>query len=125
MTGVRITVSPGELLDRLTILEVRAARTSGKVQAAAARERDALWRQAVRLPGDGTELARLRTALGEVNATVWDAEDVIRLCLKAGEFGPVFVSAARIVHEKNNERARLRAEVNRLLGAPAEEKVKE
>lgn len=121
MTGIRITVSPGELLDRITILEVRAARTSGEVHKAAEKECGSLCRIAAKLdltPG----IIALKDALRAINASIWEAEDIIRLCLQAGQFGQLFVKAAREAHEKNDERAWLKAEINRLLGAPAEEK---
>ncbi len=122
MTGIRITVSPGELLDRITILEVRLSRTQEEAQAAAVREAKNLVKVFTTAVPMNDLVNDLWDTLRAVNADIWDAEDVIRLCMKAGEFGPLFVKAAREAHAKNDERARLKAEVNRLLGAPVEEK---
>jgi len=79
-----------------------------------------VWDRLAETLSDGPDIPR--SALARVNESIWDAEDVIRLCLKAGEFGPMFVKAAREAHEKNDERARLKAEVNRLLGVEVEHK---
>lgn len=121
MTGIRITVSPGELLDRITILEVRVARTSGASWRMATKELGALNLLWDRRPSSAA-LIQLRSELLRTNEAIWDAEDVIRLCMRAGAYEGLFTKAAREAHEKNDERARLKAEINLLLGAPAEEK---
>lgn len=122
MTGVRITITPGELLDRITILEVRTAHVRSP---AALRELHALekvWEKYVAQTSRKETLAIKGEELLKVNEDIWMAEDIVRLCMRAGEFGPMFVKAAREAHEKNDDRARLKAEINRLLGAPVEEK---
>lgn len=121
MTGVRITISPGELLDRITILEVRASRTSGEAQKAAKREAGSLCRIAAKL--DLTpEVILLKDRLRAVNEEIWETEDMVRFCIKQESFGGIYVKVTRAAHEKNDERARLKAEINKLLGAPVEQK---
>jgi Family of unknown function (DUF6165) len=121
MTGVRITVSPGELVDRLTILEVRLARLGPGAHKEARRELLRLGDAYARLPAScGHQLSDLRRALRAANEAIWEAEDGIRVCMQAGEYGALYVAMTRRAHEGNDERSRLKAEVNRLLGAAPE-----
>jgi hypothetical protein len=117
--AVRVEVSPGELLDKLTILEIKAERLTDVVKLADVRaERAALraaWEGAVH-PSD--ELVRLTEALKAVNAALWGVEDGLRLCERAGDFGPRFVELARSVYRHNDERADLKRRINGLLGSP-------
>ena len=115
---IRVPVAPGELLDKIAILEIKAARIADPTKnanvrvelAALARVRD----EAVEASG---ELARLSRALREVNEALWDIEDAIRDCEAAAEFGPRFVELARSVYRTNDRRAALKREINLLLGS--------
>jgi tetratricopeptide (TPR) repeat protein len=117
--AVRVAVSPGELLDKLTILEIKAQRFTDAEKLADVRaERAALrasWEGAV-TPSD--ELVRLTAALKAVNEALWEVEDGLRLCERAGDFGPRFVELARSVYRHNDERADLKRRINGLLGSP-------
>jgi hypothetical protein len=55
--------------------------------------------------------------LKQVNEELWDIEDHIRLCERAGDFGPRFVELARSVYRTNDRRADLKRQVNTLLGS--------
>lgn len=115
---IRVPVAPGELLDKIAILEIKAARIADPTKnanvrvelAALARVRD----EAVEASG---ELARLSRALREVNEALWDIEDAIRDCEAAADFGPRFVELARSVYRTNDRRAALKREINLLLGS--------
>ena len=117
-TAVTIEVSPGELIDKITILEIKAERIEdaaklGNVLA----ELEIL--QSARATGiaDDPELDRLTEALGQVNRTLWEVEDALRDCEHAGEFGPRFVELARSVYLTNDRRSALKREINLLLGS--------
>jgi hypothetical protein len=115
-----IPVSWGELLDKIAILEIKVHRLRAPAaRANAARERDQL-RQAAALPHP---VAELEAALHAVNTRLWRIEDLIREREAAGDFGPAFVVLARSVYRENDERARIKQALNRLLqSALVEEK---
>jgi hypothetical protein len=72
---------------------------------------------------ESQELTRLAAELKVVNETLWDTEDGLRECERAGEFGETFVSLARSVYQRNEGRSGLKEAINRLLGAePGEPK---
>lgn len=107
-----IPVSWGELLDKISILEIKTYRLrSPAARANAAYElellRDAASPQ-VRLP-------ELEAALRAVNTRLWRIEDLIRQKEAAGDFGPVFVALARDVYHENDERGRIKQAINRAL----------
>ena len=121
---VPVEVVPGELLDRITILEVKSERLTDAEKQDIVRNELAVLRQ-VR---DGAitpseQLARLTAALRAVNEGLWDSEDSLRLCERAGDFGPEFVELARSVYLQNDRRAAIKKQINELLGAsPGEPK---
>jgi hypothetical protein len=120
--AVWIQVSPGELLDRLTILEIRAARLSDPDTVAPVRaELEALRRLRAEAVPRSDELDRLEGELRAVNERLWQVEDELRVCERAGDFGDRFVALARSVYRTNDERAALKRRVNELLGAASGE----
>jgi tetratricopeptide (TPR) repeat protein len=115
---IAVTVVPGELLDRLTILEIKRERLGDPAKQAIVRTELAVLRQAweERIAASA-ELTRLTAALRAVNEELWDSEDCLRQYERAGEFGPEFVAAARAVYLGNDRRAALKQQINELLGA--------
>ncbi len=122
MTGaVRIEASPGDALDRLTILEIKLERLpEGDGRANAAREAAALRGALSGLTIDA-ETARLRAALRDANLALWEVEDRLRAAERAGEFGAGFVALARSVYLVNDRRAALKRAIDLRLGAPFHE----
>jgi hypothetical protein len=115
---VRAELSAGEALDRLSILEIKSERLSDAEKARQVRAElaslRAAWGEAVQ---ESEELARLAAELKAVNEALWDVEDALRRCERAGDFGPSFVELARSVYRRNDERAALKRKANELLGA--------
>ena len=115
---ILVPISVGELLDKITILEIKSERikNSGQIENIA-RELGAL--RAVRLGDDidRTMLAQLGAELKRVNATLWDVEDAIRECDACGDFGEKFIELARTVYRLNDERARLKKAINLASGS--------
>jgi hypothetical protein len=66
---------------------------------------------------ESPRLAELTAELKAVNGRLWDIEEEIRLCERGQEFGPRFIGLARSVYRENDQRARLKREVNELLGS--------
>jgi len=121
MSSPLIPVSWGELLDKIAILEIKVGRLRAPDAVANAERELALLRAAAgTLP---PETAPLRSALLAVNTRLWRIEDEIRAKEAAGDFGPGFVALARAVYHENDERARIKQALNRLLqSALVEEK---
>jgi hypothetical protein len=112
-----IPVSWGELLDKIAILEIKRARIMRlAARANVVKEHQLLSRAGA--PALQVEaVAPLFSTLKCVNEELWDIEDAIREQEARAQFGPVFVDLARSVYRKNDERAALKREINRLLGS--------
>ena len=118
MGTVTIEIAPGELIDKITILQIKSERMTDADKLAnvaielttLAESRDAS------LPASG-ELDRLSAELKEVNEKLWMIEDDIRDCERGGDFGPRFVELARAVYRTNDVRADLKRQINTLLGS--------
>ena len=115
---VTIEIAPGELIDKITILQIKSERITDADKLAnvvielttLAASRDAS------LPGSA-ELDQLSADLKEVNEKLWVIEDDIRDCERDGDFGPRFVELARAVYRTNDVRADLKRQINTLLGS--------
>ena len=115
--NILVPISPGELLDKITILEIKLARMTDEAKLANVRlELEALAAVEATL-ATSTALSALRKALREVNEALWEIEDDIRDCERAGDFGSRFVELARAVYHTNDRRAALKREVNVALGS--------
>lgn len=118
MPEVQVPVSFGELLDKLAILQIKSERMqdAGKL-ANVRRELSALEKTWLAHPAAGRDVVRLRAELKAVNERLWEIEDEIRLKEKAGRFDEEFVRLARSVYFENDERARIKKEINLALGS--------
>lgn len=111
-------VSWGELLDKISILEIKRDRIAdASARANVLRELSVLSRSAAGTWARSGELGRLTFLLKSVNRDLWEIEDAIRLEEAAGRFGRRFVSLARSVYRRNDERAALKRRINLLLGS--------
>ncbi len=119
MTGtVTIEIAPGELIDKITILEIKAERIDNaeKVSNVQVELETLTASRDTALPAS-EDLTRLTAALKGVNEELWVIEDDIRDCERAGDFGPEFIRLARAVYKTNDRRAALKREINELLGS--------
>jgi hypothetical protein len=111
-------IGPGELIDKITILEIKAERLAdGQKLANVRAELCALIAARDAALPPSPPLARLGAALKEVNRALWQIEDDIRDCEREGDFGPRFIALARAVYRTNDQRAALKREINQLLDA--------
>jgi hypothetical protein len=118
VTSIQIDVSPGELVDKITILEIKLQRLGDETaRANVRREYDVLERARGSALHGSAELDRLTTELRGVNERLWVIEDDIRDCERARDFGSKFVELARAVYHENDRRAALKREINLLLGS--------
>jgi hypothetical protein len=115
---IAVEVSAGELLDKVSILEIKSQRMRDPAQLAHVRAELEALAGPCRALGDPTpEVAALRRELSVVNARLWEIEDEIRLCDRRGDFGAGFVALARLVYETNDRRAELKRRLNEALGS--------
>ena len=115
---LNVQTSPGEFLDKLTILEIKAERISDPVKLAnVRRELDQLRATWAASPLAGHDVERLVAELKAVNLTLWEIEDRIRSHETGQRFDERFVELARAVYRTNDRRAALKRELNLVLGS--------
>jgi uncharacterized protein YukE len=118
MSEILVPVSFGELLDKIAILQIKSGRIADPAKLAnVRRELDALnatWRAH---PASQVDIGDLLDALRKVNEALWDIEDDIRGKERAREFDQEFIRLARAVYVTNDERARVKKEINLRLGS--------
>lgn len=118
MENILVPVSPGELLDKITILEIKSERMTDPSKLENVRRELALltetWRQSV--TGDDT-VVRIHAELKRVNEALWVIEDDIRDKERAREFDERFIELARAVYVTNDQRAEAKKALNLHLGS--------
>jgi len=115
---VEAEIGPGELIDKITILEIKRERlkAADKLRNVCL-ELEALSAVRDRALVTSDELARLTADLKAVNERLWDIEDEIRAHDHKQDFGPRFVELARSVYQNNDRRAALKRQINELVGS--------
>ena len=114
---IEVPVSWGELVDKITILQIKSDRMHDEAKLANVRKELTLLTGKLGGNADVAEIKTLTSALYNVNAELWDIEDDIRECENAGDFGEKFVLLARSVYITNDKRSELKREVNSALGS--------
>lgn len=118
MKDILVPISPGELLDKITILRIKSGRMSDAAKLRNVRHELALlektWNAAV---GRAVELEREEADLMRVNGALWDIEDHIREEEHGQRFGARFIELARAVYVTNDERAAIKKRINEKLGS--------
>ena len=115
---VETPVAIGELIDKITILDIKAERFTD----AAKRENVLMELRMLRARRDqaipkSPELDSLSAQLKAINERVWDLEDSIRDCERRANFGPDFIAVARSIYRTNDERATVKRQINLALGS--------
>ncbi len=116
--SVVIETAPGELLDKITILEIKAERITDEQKLRNVKvELESLQAARDRTILVSEPLEALAAELRSVNQALWNIEDEIRCCERDGEFGPKFVELARSVYKNNDQRAAIKRQINERLGS--------
>jgi predicted nucleic acid-binding Zn-ribbon protein len=116
--SLNVEVSAGELLDKITILEIKSERMDDPAKLANVRtELDTLRDTWQASPLAARDIADQMRRLKAVNERLWDIEDAIRRHEADGDFGDDFVQLARSVYFSNDERAAIKRELNEMLGS--------
>jgi prefoldin subunit 5 len=118
MDIIQVPVSPGEVLDKITILEIKSERIDDSKKVANVRRElellDATWRQFVE---QDETVNRIHAELKTINGALWEIEDDIRDKERAREFDERFIELARSVYVTNDQRANAKKELNIYLGS--------
>lgn len=118
MKDILVPISPGELLDKITILRIKAARMTDPARLANVRiELDLLERTWQDSGAAAATAAADEAALQKVNEALWDIEDRIRDQEAARQFDSTFIELARAVYVTNDERAAIKKRINSALGS--------
>ncbi len=116
MKSPLIPISWGELLDKITILQIKASKI---VDAAALRniqnELTLLNNTKMGLTLEDRHLAKMISDLAEINQSLWDIEDSLREKERRQEFDAEFISLARSVYRENDKRAKVKRHINDYL----------
>jgi 3-methyladenine DNA glycosylase/8-oxoguanine DNA glycosylase len=114
--SIRIEVAPGEVIDKLTILEIKRERIEDEAKRRnVAHEYEVLTRDLDAAVAETAELSDLRAQLKAINETLWQIEDDIRECERRKDFGNAFIELARAVYHTNDKRAAVKRRINEVL----------
>ena len=112
---MKIEISNGEIVDKLTIIEIKLDRIADKSKLDNLEKEYAVLENAVKTIISKEDPLYLR--LYEINCKLWDIEDRIRELEKAGDFGNEFIKTARSVYFTNDERSRVKKQINNKTGS--------
>jgi hypothetical protein len=118
MSEIRVPVSVGELIDKITILEIKSERIKDPAKLENVRRElgllQATWDES---PLSGQDVSELKAGLKQVNETLWEIEDFIRVKEMERAFDEQFIELARSVYVNNDRRAALKRQLNEATGS--------
>ena len=118
MKDILVPISPGEMLDKITILRIKAARMSDPVKVANVKHELALLEKTWKESGAAAiDIGDEEANLTRVNEKLWVIEDEIRDEERAKRFTEKFIELARAVYFTNDERAAIKKRINLLMGS--------
>ena len=122
MNKIIVEVSIGELLDKISILEIKQEKIKDPEKLKfISNEHSILKNQLNENVKTDDKLNKLFQSLKEINAKLWVIEDDKRLCEKEKDFGEKFIKLSRDVHFLNDDRARIKLEINNHTGSTIKE----
>ncbi len=122
MNKILVEVSVGELLDKLSILEIKKEKIKDPEKLKYINdEYEILKSEFDKNVKSGDQLTKLFEVLKEINSRLWVIEDDKRLCEKNSDFGEKFIKLSRDVHLLNDNRAKLKLEINNYTGSKIKE----
>jgi hypothetical protein len=118
MSLISAPVSHGELIDKITILEIKSERMADAAKLANVRDElqllNALWAAD---PASRTDITAERAELKRINEALWEIEDEIRVKERERAFDARFIELARAVYHTNDKRAAVKRAINLKLGS--------
>jgi len=115
-------ISAGELIDKITILEIKKAKIKNKDKLTEIEKELLSLNEAMKkfIP-DNSKISRFKDDLKNINLKLWDIEDGKRSAEKNNDFGEKFIALARNVYKFNDERAKIKLAINNTLGSNVKE----
>ena len=118
MNPLYVEISPGELIDKITVLEIKSERISDPARLKNVQtELDILQETRNKHVSDLPELEMLTKRLREANLKIWDLSDRIRELGEKGDFGEEFADVSWQIHLVNDERAAIKKQINLMQGS--------
>ena len=122
MNKILVEVSVGELLDKISILEIKKEKIKNSEKLKFINdEYEILKDQLAKNVKSDEKIAKLFQSLKEINAKLWIIEDDKRLCEKNSDFSEKFIKLSRDVHFLNDDRAKIKLEINHQTGSKIKE----
>ena len=122
MNKILVEVSVGELLDKISILEIKKEKIKDPEKLKFIKdEYNVLNDQLNKNVKSNEKLNQLFQSLKEINAKLWTIEDSKRLCEKNSDFGEKFIKLSRDVHFLNDDRAKIKLEINKITNSKIKE----
>jgi hypothetical protein len=122
MNKIIVEVSIGELLDKISILEIKQEKIKDPEKLKFISDEHAVLKdQLTKNVKSNDEIEKLFQSLKEINAKLWVIEDDKRLCEKEKDFTEKFIKLSRDVHFLNDDRAKIKLEINNLTGSKIKE----
>jgi|TARA_Y100000816_G_C25887539_1_gene463059 hypothetical protein len=122
MNKILVEVSVGELLDKISILEIKKDKVKDEEKLKfIINEHEILKEQLDKNIKADEKINKLYQSLKEINAKLWVIEDDKRQCEKESDFGEKFIKLSRDVHFLNDDRAKIKLEINNLTGSKIKE----
>ena len=115
--SVEVAIAIGELVDKITILEIKSERLSSEAALSNVRHELAILSDVLARQALAADVSSLVGQLKTTNAEIWDLEDAIRACESAQDFGPTFVDVARRIYRTNDRRAAVKRAINEASGS--------
>ena len=115
-------ISAGELLDKISILEIKLDKIKSKDSQEEINKEYIILKKAQDLNIKSSEkIKQLFREIKEVNQNLWEVENGIRICEKKKDFGKKFIELSRSVYFNNDKRAKIKSEINEILGSNIKE----
>ena len=122
MNKILIEVSVGELLDKLTILEIKQEKIKDSEKLKYINDEYSILKDELnKSVRTNPKLDELFNSLKKINAKLWVIEDDKRLCEKNSDFGEKFIKLSRDIHFLNDDRAKIKLEINNHTGSKIKE----
>ena len=122
MNKILVEVSVGELLDKISILEIKSEKIKAPEKLNFINDEYKILKDQLQANIKlDTVIENLYNSLKEINLKLWTIEDDKRLCEKNSNFGEKFIKLSRDVHFLNDERAKIKLEINNITGSKIKE----
>ena len=122
LSKILAEISAGELIDKITILEIKKAKITNKDKLVEIeKELLSLKDTMKKFIPNNSEVSKFKDNLKDINLKLWDIEDGKRSAEKNNDFGEKFVELARKVYKFNDERAKIKLAINNALGSNIKE----